>query len=112
MAKKLMTISYEQLDELKNTFNEIGGDKQKLANTLIDEAIFCGETLTKLKEKIIADGVVTEMCQGTYSIQRENPALKSYNTTIKNYQGLIKQIKDLLPNEQEIADDGFDEFIG
>ena len=49
------------------------------------------------------------MCQGEYSIDRENPALKSYNTTIKNYQALIKQITELLPNENESNRDDFDD---
>lgn len=111
MAKKKI-ISYEKLIDLKETFQEVGGDKQKLAETLIDEAIFCGETLARLKERVTKDGVVVQMCQGNYSIDRENPALKSYNTTVKSYQNLIKQIKELLPNEQALSDDGFDEFIG
>lgn len=96
--------------DLKDTFKEIGGDVEKLGVSLIDEAIFCGETLTKLKLKVQADGVVTEMSQGNYSIERENPALKSYNTTIKNYQSLVKQIFELLPNSNSKTDDGFDEF--
>lgn len=112
MAKKQMSISYEKLNDLKSTFDGLGGDKQKLAETLIDEAIFCGETLKKLKEEITNEGVVTEMCQGAYSIKRSNPALQCYNNTIKNYQALIKQIKELLPNEQVLVDDGFDDFIG
>jgi hypothetical protein len=51
------------------------------------------------------------MCQGNYSIDRESPALKSYNTTIKNYQTLIKQITDLLPVEtKKDVGDEFDKF--
>lgn len=107
---KKVEISYDKLVDLKDTFREIGGDVEKLGISLIDEAMFCGETLTKLKEKVNADGVVTEMSQGNYSIERENPALKSYNTTIKNYQALVKQIVELLPNANAKTDDGFDEF--
>ena len=59
-------------------------------------------------KKVKKDGVVTEMCQGNYNIDRENPALKSYNTTIKNYQALIKQITDLLPNQNNNNGDDFD----
>ena len=108
MAKK---IAYKDLKVIEKTFRELDTDKSKLALSLIDEAYFLGETLSKLKEKILADGVVTEMCQGNYSIDRENPALKSYNASLKNYQALIKQITDLLPPEIEIPkDDGFDSF--
>ena len=107
MAKKKM-LAYEDLKTLKETFEKVDNDKSKLALSLLDEAYFCGDTLKKLKEKVEKDGVVTEMCQGNYNIDRENPALKSYNTTIKNYQALIKQITDLLPNQNNNNGDNFD----
>lgn len=108
MAKK---IAYKDLEQIKKTFEELDTDKSKLALSLIDEALFLGETLKSLKDKISQDGVVTEMCQGAYSINRENPALRSYNTSIKNYQTLIKQITELLPSqEQNPKDDGFEGF--
>ena len=96
-------------EDIKDTFEKMDNDKSKLALSLLDEAYFCGDTLNKLKEKVEKDGVVTEMCQGSYNIDRENPALKSYNTTIKNYQALIKQITELLPNESENNSDNFDD---
>ena len=108
MAKKKV-LAYEDLKKLKDTFKKMDNDKSKLALSLLDEACFCGDTLKKLKEKVEEDGVVTEMSQGNYSIDRENPALKSYNTTIKNYQALIKQITELLPNESENNSDNFDD---
>lgn len=101
-------LPYEDLKTLKETFEKMNNDKSKLALSLLDEAYFYGDTLKKLKEKVEKDGVVTEMRQGEYSIDRENPALKSYNTTIKNYQALIKQITELLPNENESNRDDFD----
>ncbi len=107
MAKKKV-LAYEELKTLKETFEKMDNDKSKLALSLLDEAYFCGNTLKKLKEKVEKDGVVTEMCQGNYNIDRENPALKSYNTTIKNYQALIKQITDLLPTENNNNGDNFD----
>ncbi len=107
MAKKKV-LAYEDLKTLKETFEKMDNDKSKLALSLLDEAYFCGDTLKKLKEKVEKDGVVTEMCQGNYNIDRENPALKSYNTTIKNYQALIKQITDLLPNQDNNNGDDFD----
>lgn len=107
MAKK-KTLAYEDLKTLKETFEKMDNDKSKLALSLLDEAYFCGDTLKKLKIKVEKDGVVTKMCQGNYNIDRENPALKSYNTTIKNYQTLIKQITELLPNESENNGDNFE----
>ena len=48
-----------------------------------------------MKKKVDDDGVVVTMPQGDYEIERENPALKSYNTSIKNYQNLLKQLSEL-----------------
>ena len=111
MAKKKDTMPYEELECLKTTFEELDNDKSKLALSLIDEALFLGQTLSVLKQKVKDYGVVTEMCQGKYSIDRENPALRSYNISIKNYQSLIKQITELLPTQNENPKgDGFDDF--
>lgn len=106
MAKKKLS----DINELKETFENLANDKSKLALSLLDKAEFLEETLNKLKEKIKADGVVTEMCQGSYVIERENPALKSYNTTVKNYTSVIKQLNDMLPTKEMPIDDGFEKF--
>lgn len=99
------------LKTIESTFITIGGDKCTLGLSLLDEVYFCQQTLKKLKAKIKKTGEVDVMSQGSYSIVRENPALKSYNTLIKNYQTLIKQINDLLgdaPKNEEL--DPLEEF--
>lgn len=115
MAERL-SVTYKKLKSLKKVFQEENSNISKVAISLIDEAFFCGDTLRKLKEEVNKGEVITEMQQGDYSIMRENPALKSYNTTIKNYQALLKQITELLPIELEEKqkkyeqEDDFDEF--
>ena len=107
MAKKKIS----NIQELKDTFEQLDDDKSKLALSLLDKAEFLEETLQELKIKVKLQGVITEMCQGDYSIERENPALKSYNTTVKNYTSVIKQLNDMLPNrENPNKDDGFESF--
>ena len=98
------------IKKLKEIFKSIDDNKCKLALPLLEKAEFLEETLSKLKDKVNEDGVVTEMCQGSYIIERENPALKSYNTTIKNYTTIIKQLNDMLPKEDKPQDDGFESF--
>ena len=111
-SKKVSKKSkYKDLKTIEKTFLDMDNDKGKLGLSLVEEANFLGETLELLKEKIKEEGVVTEMCQGNYSIDRESPASKSYNTCIKNYQSLIKQITELLPVEAvKLPEDAFDEF--
>ena len=107
MAKKKIS----NIKELKNTFEQLDDDKSRLALSLLDKAEFLEDTLQELKIKVKLNGVVTEMCQGDYSIERENPALKSYNTTVKNYTSVIKQLNDMLPSkENPNKDDGFESF--
>lgn len=107
MAKKKIL----NIQELKDTFEQLDDNKSKLALSLLDKAEFLEETLSKLQKKVNDDGVVTTMCQGSYEIERENPALKSYNTTVKNYTSIIKQVNDMLPNnENPNKDDGFESF--
>lgn len=72
-----------------------------LALALIDKAKFMEETLQDLQKEINDNGVITEMCQGAYNINRANPALNAYNVTIKNYTTVIKQLNDMLPKVTE-----------
>lgn len=98
------------IKDLKSIYERIDNGRSKLALSLLDKAEFMEDTLKKLQKKVNDDGVVTSMCQGNYEIDRENPALRSYNTTIKNYTSVIKQLNDMLPNKDETKDDGFENF--
>lgn len=88
------------LKELRKIFERTKNNKSKLALSLLDKAEFMNETLKELEAKVKLEGAVTTMCQGSYDIKRENPALKSYNATIKNYASVVKQIVDLLPESE------------
>lgn len=98
------------LNSLKKTFETMANDKGKLGLTLLEEIMFMRVTLNSLKGNIITNGVVTEMCQGEYSIERANPALSQYNSLIKNYQSGIKQLTDLLSANTKTNEDEFDDF--
>lgn len=97
------------LKSLKNTFDEMDSDKGRLGLSLLAEAEFMKATLDELKKNIKEKGVVTKMCQGSYDIERANPALNQYNALVKNYNSTIKQIADILPKEESVNDDNFDE---
>lgn len=107
MAKKKIS----DIGELKKVFLELNNNKSRLALSLLDKAEFLEKTLEELKDQVNLNGVITSMCQGEYEIDRENPALRSYNTTVKNYTSVIKQLNDMLPSEEtNPKDDGFDGF--
>lgn len=97
------------LSSIKSTLKEMDSDSARLGLNLLVEAEFMKKTLKKLKNDINDKGVITEMPQGDYSIQRANPSLTQYNSLVKNYNATIKQISDILPKEDSPIDDGFEE---
>ena len=88
--------------ELKDILEKIPEDKKTVAGRLADELIFMQATLADIKKQIKEYGTIELFKNGKQEMLRENPALKSYNTTIQRYSALYKQLTDLLPKEQEV----------
>ncbi|WP_333638532.1 hypothetical protein [Tissierella praeacuta] len=107
------TLVKREITRLTNLYKDIEKNRRLSAKGLIEEAAFMRVTLTELKKSIDENGPIDEMPQGEYSILREHPALKSYNTMVQRYSSIIKQLTDLLPKEVKVVedDDGFQEFI-
>lgn len=102
----------QEVERLMVIFSELSESRVKATESLIQEAAFMRATLFELKELINRDGVIDEMPQGEYSILRESPAVKTYNTMIQRYSGICKQLFDLLPKEEaRVIDDGFEDFM-
>lgn len=103
----------KEVTRLKKILKDIDKNKKDSAEGLIQEASFMRATLQELKELIDSNGPIDEMQQGEYSILREHPALKAYNTMIQRYTTVCKELFNLLPKEiQKDVSDGFDEFVG
>ena len=97
---------------LKGLFCELTDQKKAMADSQMQRAAFMRIALEELEETIRIEGTLDLFEQGDYSYNREHPALKSYNATIKNYTAIIKQLNDMLPQEAErVTDDGFEAFI-
>lgn len=111
IAEKEKKVKAE-LRKYKRIFKEVDEKKKKVAEGLFEEAAFMKVTLRELKERIDAEGVIDEMQQGDYSILREHPAVKVYNTMIQRFLATSKQMTDLLPKDvAKKVEDGFDDFI-
>jgi hypothetical protein len=110
-AQKEKLIRTEKA-RLKKLLADLDGNKKKAAEGLIDECAFMRATLKQLREFIDAKGFVDEMQQGSYSIVRESPAMRTYNTMIQKYAAVCKQLFDMLPNKAvaPLVDDEFDKF--
>jgi hypothetical protein len=78
-------------------------EKTKAAERLIEQAAYMVVLMEECKALIDEQGAVVKMQQGDYEIQRENPAVKIYNTTAANYMKVMSQITGLLPEGKEAA---------
>jgi len=94
------TRIYAEKERLAELFANLPVDRLKLADKLIDRAAFMLATLEEYESLVNRDGGIVEMRQGTYVIDREHPAAKAYNAMIKNYQLVIKQLVELLPDKE------------
>lgn len=107
------TLVKREITRLTNLFKEIDRNKRLTAKGLIEEAAYMKITLQELKVEIDKHGPIDEMPQGDYSILREHPALKSYNTMVQRYTNIIDKLTNLHPKEEikKEIDDGFDAFV-
>lgn len=102
----------KEANRLKKLFKEIEDNKKKLAKSLIENAAFMSITLEDLKKDIVRFGVKEPYVNGKNQYGfKESIESKTYNTMIKNYMNIIKQLNDMLPKEKQISeDDEFDRF--
>jgi hypothetical protein len=101
-----------EITRLNRIFKELDKNRKSSAEGLIQEAAFMRVTLKDLKDDINLNGAIDEMPQGDYSILRESPAVKTYNTMIQRYTSVCKELFSLLPKEiPKTEDDGFEDFV-
>lgn len=102
----------KEVNRLNRILKEVDDKKKKTVEGLIKEAAFMRITLDELRGCINENGVIDEMCQGEYTILRESPYVKTYNTMIQRYTTVNDKLLALLPKEVvKEADDGFENFV-
>lgn len=111
LIDKNKTVSKE-INRLKKLFKDLDENKKKLAKNLIENAAFMSITLEDLKKDIIKYGIKETYVNGKDQFGfKESVESKTYNTMIKNYMNIIKQLNDMLPQEKKIDEkDEFDKF--
>lgn len=108
-AKK--ELKEDKLSILKKIFKNVTENKKALVTGLIEQSAFMYVQLKELNEIIEKKGPVENFKQGKQQFVREQPALKSYNALIKNYNVTIKQLSEFLPPGNSIPmDDEFERF--
>lgn len=103
----------KEIARLNAIYAELEGKRKQAAEGLIQEAAYMRATLAELKELIDESGPIDEMPQGDYSILREHPAVKVYNTMVQRYTTICKELANLLPKDapKPEDDDGFEKFV-
>lgn len=94
----------KEIKRLKALLKHVQPDRLKAAEGVINRIAFMQITLEDLEDDINLNGTYEPFSQ-TESIvyDRERPAAKIYNTTIKNYTSACRQLLDLLPDEKKTA---------
>jgi hypothetical protein len=103
-----------EIRRLNKIYKEMDPDSKKAIKSLIENAAFMAVTLEDLQETINREGVISEYQNGANQWgTKKSPEVEVYNTMIKHYMAIIKQLTDLLPKESEVVevDDGFEDFI-
>lgn len=109
MAKS--KISYDDLDisskieqkrkKIAKLFKNLPAEKKQFADGLIYQFAVTTVTLERLVDEINNGELIEDFKQGSQSMRRETPALKSYNATIKSFVSLSKALLDLLPEKTQ-----------
>ena len=102
----------KELNKLKKIFKDIEPGKRQTVEKLISNAAFMAESLDDLQETIREKGFVEEYQNGAnqYGVKKCSE-VEIYNTMIKNYSSIIKQLIDLLPNDSKGSGDELLDFI-
>lgn len=109
--EKLTEIQKEEeisknFKKLKRIFRFLDKDRRSFAEKLCRKAAFMDVTLDEMQAQITAEGYVVEAVNGNgFRVKMDHPAVKTYNTMIKNYTAVMKQLADLLPEGSEEADE-------
>ncbi|MGO5053576.1 hypothetical protein ACTQ6A_13910 [Lachnospiraceae bacterium LCP25S3_G4] len=102
-----------ELERFKKIFKNIDEDKRAVVDRLIENAAFMSEELKKLQEYISEHGCTEEYMNGANQFgKKKSSEVDVYNTMIKNYTSVIKQLLDLLPDGQRGSDELMDFISG
>lgn len=102
--------------KLAGIYTRLDRKTKRSIDSLVDEAAFMAASLYELR-KIIGEKGYTEEYQNGANQKgiKKCSEVEIYNTMIKNYSSVVKQLTDLLPKDQEkgkaMTGDGFEEFI-
>ncbi|MBH9580366.1 hypothetical protein [Staphylococcus felis] len=93
------------LQKFKKYIDENDLDNKCILYDLLEELTFMKATMEELKAIVREHGATYVFTQGEQSYLKENPAMKSYNTTVTKYNATYKQLLSLIPQQVEESSD-------
>ena len=100
MEDTLYTRQKKEQKRITKIYKNLPPEQLEIAKKLIERVAYMLVSLEDMEAKINQDGLVVEMPQGSYKIERAHPLLQPYNAMVKNYNATIKQLSDLSPNTE------------
>lgn len=98
-----------EIERISKLFDNLAPEQKELARPLIENAGFLSYTLNELRKEITDFGIKEEYQNGlNQSGYKDSVAVKTYNSMMRTYMIVIKQLSDMLPNSNK--DDLQDEF--
>lgn len=105
-----------EIKRISGIFTKMDGKVKTAVKSLVENAAFMAVTLQDLQEAINLNGPVEKYQNGAnqHGIKKSSE-VEVYNSMIKNYSSVMKQLTDLLPKgnsgDGKPPDDGFDTFV-
>ena len=98
--------------DIQKYYKDLPEEKRTYAEKLVDRMFFMERTLKRLEKEIRETGPMVKGKNGNgFNVIQENPAQKSYNVMIKNYNSTMKMLIDMLPGSIEDSGDEFTRFL-
>lgn len=95
----------KEFRRLNKIFKEYANDNFTVVSGLMNRAAFMRVQLENYEHDIIVNGSVEPFSQGDQSpYDRARPVVQQYATMNSNYQKIIKQLSDLLPDNNKTDD--------
>lgn len=91
----------QEINRVKKLYKDFPKDKVKALDGLIQEAAFMKISLEEMREDLLVNGLTEIFEQGSQKFDRERPQVKIYTTFMQRYSGVMKQLIDLLPEEEK-----------
>ena len=109
-------IIKSEKSKLRGIYKKLDKKVQKAVESLIEEAAFMAASLYELRQIIDEKGYTEEYQNGANQKGvKKRSEVELYNTMIKNYTSVVKQLTDLIPKESanggKAESDEFEDFV-